>query len=114
MDRAVDDPLYRMHHGRNTFTLEVNWAYSTSAQQTTKKKITPVTQIQDGCRFSRRKLERNRRKRQRAKEARALLRTTAAKSPIVITPDVTPPAKTQPTTSTPMDQETPAPSKHTA
>ncbi len=27
MDRAVEDPLYRMHHGRSTFTLEVNWAY---------------------------------------------------------------------------------------
>ncbi len=27
MDHAVAEPLFRMHHGRNTFTLEVNWAY---------------------------------------------------------------------------------------
>ncbi len=69
-------------------TLEINWAYSnTSGKLQTKKRTstsTPVTDKQDGCRFSRRNLERNRRRRQRAKEVRARNRTTTAKSPPII------------------------------
>ncbi len=105
MDRAVEDPLYRMHHGRNTFSLEINWAFTNTSGNFEKKKksstFTPVTgEIQDGCRSSRRNLERNRRRRQRRKAARALHRTPTAKSPpIIVSPDVTPPAKTPPTTS---------------
>ncbi len=85
MDRAVEDPLYRMHHGRNTFTLEINWAYAKESSEKIEKKIIPVTQKQDGCRLSRRNLERNRRRRERGKAARALQRSSA-KSPIVISP----------------------------
>ncbi len=108
MDRAVEDPLYDAPR-RNTFSLEINWAYINNTSETIEKKTsisTPVTKKQDGFRLSRRNLERNRRRRERRKAARAL-RRSSAKSPIVITSDVTPPAKTTPSPSTPMDQGTP-------
>ncbi len=108
MDRTVEDPLYRMHHGWNTFSLEINWAYTNTSEKLEKKKTsnsTPATRIiQDGCRLSSR--NRNRRRAQRRKAARALRCTTTAESPIVVTPDVTTPAKTTPSQSTPMDQGT--------
>ncbi len=109
MDRAVEDPLYRMHNGRSTFTLEINWAYSKDSKKIEKQATnSTVTKNQDGCRVSRRNLERNRRRRQRRKTARALHRTTTVKSPIVISPANTPPRSPMDTLP-PGDGEPPPP-----
>ncbi len=39
MDRDVEDPLYRMHHGRSTFTLEINWAYAKESSDKLEMKL---------------------------------------------------------------------------
>ncbi len=110
MDRAVEDPLYRMHNGRSTFTLEINWAYSKDSKKIEKSAISEKRKMAADfpakTPSERRHLVRNRLRRERKKAARALRRTTTAKSPITVSPDVTPPAKTPPSTSTPMDEET--------
>ncbi len=116
MNRAVEEPLFRMHHGRNTFTLEVNWAYTKEASKNLektaileKKKMAANFPAKTPSERRSRHSAKNRRRQERKKAARALLRTTTSKTLITVSPDVTQPAKTPPSTSTPMDEGTPGP-----
>ncbi len=94
IDRAVEEPLFRMHHCRNTFTLEVNWTYAKEASKKLEKtaiseKKKMAADFPAKTPSERRHLVRNRLRRERKKAARALRRTTTAKSPITVSPDVT-------------------------